>query len=85
MNLCYFKNSFGKPNTGVHSIKIYNIAIIDFLITFLAAYLFYKIIKIYNRKIKYWKVLITLFILGIFFHYIFCVNTPLNKLLRITQ
>ena len=43
MRFCEYKDAFGKPNTGAHSVKIYNIAIIDFLITFIAAYFFFVI------------------------------------------
>jgi len=78
MILCKYKDLFGKPNTGVHSIKIYNIAIIDFIITFLVSYFIYIFL---NKKVNYWKLSISLLILGIFVHYLFCVTTPLNQFL----
>lgn len=81
MKFCEYKNAFGKPNTGAHSVKIYNIAIIDFLITFVAAYFFFVIGKMINNKLQYWKVLLGLFLLGIYAHYLFCVPTPLNTFL----
>ncbi len=76
MNLCKFRNIFGEPNTGLHSIRIFNIAIIDVAMTIIAAY-FISHFTQYN----FYYTLISLFILGIFFHKIFCVNTTINKLL----
>ena len=38
MNLCKYRDMFGKPNTGIHSIRIGNIAVVDVLLTILLAY-----------------------------------------------
>ncbi len=35
--LCKYKNIFGAPNTGVHSYRIFNIAIVDALAVFIIA------------------------------------------------
>lgn len=76
MNLCEYKNIFGKPKTGVHSLRIFNIAIVDVLLTVLAALIFSVWFKV-----KFWKVLIFLFILGIGMHYLFCVKTTIHTLI----
>jgi len=73
-HLCKYKNIFGKPGTGVHSYRIFNIAIVDVLLTILAA-----ILIAYYNKISYIKTTIVLFLLGIFIHRIFCVRTTVDK------
>lgn len=76
MNLCKYKNILGEPGKGVHSFRMFGIAIIDVILTIIAAYLisyFYKFNFVYT--------LIGLFLLGIFLHRIFCVRTTIDKLL----
>jgi len=75
--LCKFKNLFGQVNHGVHSIRLFNIAIIDVLITIFLAYF----INIIFPKYKFKNILIQLFLLSIILHHLFCVKTTINKLL----
>ena len=77
MDLCKYKNLFGKVGKGIHSIRIYNIAVIDVLITIIAAYL----LRLLFPKYNFLFILFFLFLLGIFFHRIFCVKTTIDKLL----
>ena len=35
--MCKYKDIFGKPKTGVHKIRLFNIAFIDFIFTLLGA------------------------------------------------
>tara|TARA_Y100000590_G_C15704165_1_gene1007937 strand:- start:2050 stop:2295 length:246 start_codon:yes stop_codon:yes gene_type:complete len=75
---CKYKDIFGKPKTGLHSYRIFNIAVVDFLLTILLA----KFIEFYIIKDKsFWKILIVTFIIGIITHRIFCVQTTIDKLL----
>jgi len=77
--MCIFanlKNIFGKPNKGLHSIRLFDIAIVDVLMTILFAYIISKFKK-YNFK----KTLFNLFLLGIILHKLFCVETTINNLL----
>ena len=75
--LCQYKNIFGKVGKGVHSYRIFNIAIVDVMLTILLAFIIYLFIPKYN----FFIILILLFILGIFLHRIFCVRTTIDKLL----
>jgi hypothetical protein len=75
-NLCKYKDIFGKLNKGVHSYRIFNIAIIDVLLTIIVAY----IISIFT-KYNFVYTVIFMFILGIVTHRIFCVRTTIDKLL----
>lgn len=74
MSLCKYKDVFGKPNTGAHSFRIFNIAVVDVVLTILLAYVISK-----GFNLKFVKVLVVTFLVGIFFHYIFCVNSTVNN------
>lgn len=74
---CIYKNSLGEVGKGIHSYRIFNIAIIDVLFTILLA----RIINLYNPKYNVYIILLYLFITGIILHRIFCVNTTIDKLL----
>ena len=76
LNLCKYKDIFGKPKQGAHSYRIFNIAIVDVILTILAAYIL-SILTGYN--IIYTTIF--MFILGIISHRIFCVRTTIDKLL----
>ena len=75
--LCKYKNIFGKVGTGIHSYRIFNIAIADVLLTIIAAYL----IHVFNPKLNFYVILVVLFVVGIILHRIFCVKTTIDKLL----
>ena len=82
MNLCEYSNIFGEPNTGVHSTRLFNIAIVDVIATFIAALFFYYLINyLFNTNISYWTYLVILFLMGIIAHRIFCVKTTVDKFL----
>lgn len=76
MNLCKYKNIFGEPNKGVHSYRIFNIAIVDVLATLLLAYIFNHF-----SQVPFLYSSLFMFILGIIVHRLFCVRTTIDKLL----
>lgn len=75
-SLCEHKEVFGKPNKGIHSYRVLNIAIFDLVATVVVAW---GISKYYNIDIK--QVLFILFVVGIIAHRLFCVRTTVDKLL----
>jgi hypothetical protein len=77
MSLCKYKNIFGKVGTGVHSYRIFNIAVADVLLTILGAF----IIHFFLPKYNFFIILLLLFISGIILHRMFCVRTTIDKLL----
>lgn len=83
MSLCQYKNMFGVPNDGAHSIRIYNVAVIDVVATVIAAYFIHKYInKNYVKMhISFIQTLFILFLIGVVLHRIFCVRTTIDKLL----
>tara|TARA_B100001094_G_C17494493_1_gene468064 strand:- start:134 stop:412 length:279 start_codon:yes stop_codon:yes gene_type:complete len=70
------KNLFGEPSKGVHSHRIFNIAYIDVIATFIGAYLLQKL---FFPKTRYIKVLFYLFLSGIILHRLFDVRTTVDK------
>ena len=76
IDLCKYKDIFGKPNEGVHSYRVFNIAIFDLILTVLIAY-----IISYLFNIDFIKILVLLLLLGIVLHHLFCVRTTVDKLL----
>ena len=75
--LCQYRNIFGEIGKGVHSYRIFDIAIIDVLLTLLISY----IIKIIKPSYSYICILLILFTTGIILHRVFCVRTTIDKLL----
>lgn len=74
MNLCKYRNIFGAPNTGVHSYRIFGLAFVDLALTLAAAYLVHL-----GTAYSFWKVSVALVALGVVVHRLFCVRTPLTK------
>lgn len=67
---------FGKPNTGAHKYRFFNIAIIDVVLTIVLAYVISWFFE--------YPLLLTLgilFLLGILMHRFFCVRTTVDKFL----
>jgi hypothetical protein len=82
--LCKYKNIFGEPGKGAHSIRIFNIAIIDVLATLILALVIHQIILeqlLYIHYISIWLVIGLCFLAGIISHRLFCVPTTIDKLL----
>ena len=75
--LCRYNDIFGDVNTGIHSIRLFNVAIKDVLMTIICAYMLHLLYP--NRD--FWVILVCLFILGIILHRLFCVRTTVDKLL----
>jgi len=76
MSLCKYKNSLGIPKKGIHSYRFLGVSIADVIMTIIAAMLisyFFKISFLYTS--------ISLFVLGIILHRLFCVRTTVDKLL----
>lgn len=75
MSLCKYRDIFGKVGEGAHSLRFFNFAVVDTLLTLAAAY----IINLY-LKTNLLVIFIALIILSIAIHRIFCVETTLTKM-----
>jgi hypothetical protein len=84
--LCKYANALGEPGKGVHSIRVFNIAVVDVISTIILALLFAIFFK-YGIKLEatflsiFFVILLSLFILGIILHKLFCVKTTVDKLI----
>lgn len=76
MDVCKYKNALGKPQKGIHSYRLFGVAIMDVIFTIIGAYLFSRFFGF-----SFLYTLIFLFVLGILLHRLFCVRTTIDKLL----
>jgi hypothetical protein len=76
-NYCNMANMFGEPNQGIHKYRLFNIALVDLLATYILAYIIYSNYCVYNYKLLI-KIFILLIIISIFIHKLFCVKTTLT-------
>lgn len=65
-----YKDLIGKPGEGIHSYRMFGIAIVDLAVTVGAAYLI--------SDNNFWATLIIILIIMIYSHYIFGVDTAVN-------
>ena len=75
MILCKYKDIFGKVGEGAHSVRFFNFAVIDTLLTLVLAYIIN-----YYLKTNLLVIFIVLIILSIAIHRLFCVETTLTKM-----
>jgi hypothetical protein len=78
---CQYKNVLGVPKQGIHSYRLFGFAVVDVVMTIIASYFISIGAQARGIKLEFWKSLLGLFLLGIFAHYIFCVETTVSKLL----
>jgi hypothetical protein len=76
MDLCKYQNSLGVPHKGIHSYRLFGVAIMDVIFTIIGA----MIISYFSKR-SFVYTLIFLFLLGIILHRLFCVRTTIDKLL----
>jgi len=77
MLFCNFKDSLGKPNDGVHKFRFMGMAAFDLIGTIIVA-----VLIAYYFNLSYVKIIGYAFLLGMIFHWIFCVDTAFMKTLR---
>ena len=67
---------FGKPNQGIHSYRLFGLAIVDVVMTIVGAY-----VISYVFRVSFVITLCIVFILGILLHRYFNVRTTIDKML----
>jgi hypothetical protein len=75
--LCPYKDSLGKVGEGVHSYRVFDIAIMDVIFTIIGA----VIIHFFMPQYRFIVILASLFAAGIVLHRMFCVRTTIDKIL----
>ena len=76
---CPYKDLFGAPGTGAHSIRFLGFAVVDTLLTVLLAAL-----TAYLTKTSLLANFVAWFVLGEILHYAFGTNTAFLKLIRMS-
>ncbi len=76
LELCKYKDIFGRPKEGGHSFRIFDVAVIDVVFTIIGGVLIARWLDV-----AIWKPVLVLFILGILLHRLFCVRTTVDKIL----
>jgi hypothetical protein len=75
---CKYSEIFGKVGEGPHSFRIFDIAIVDVILTIVGAFLIHRFLL---PQYQFLHVLVALFALGIVLHRFFCVRTTIDKAL----
>jgi hypothetical protein len=75
MSLCEYRDIFGKVGTGAHSLRLFNIAVVDTLLTLLLAYVISSYLKS-NLLLIFFLLMVA----SILIHRAFCVETTLTKM-----
>lgn len=78
MNLCKYKDIFGKPNEGVHSTRIFGLAFWDIVMTIILIIF----VNLFVGNI--WMTTLCTVILFVTVHKLFCVDTAFNKMIGIS-
>ena len=76
MNLCAYKNIFGEPGKGAHSVRFMGVAVVDVVLTIIGAWL-----VAYWMKWNVGYTIAGMFALGILLHRAFCVRTTVDRAL----
>lgn len=80
MRLCKYRNVLGEPNKGFHARRLVlfgtSFALWDVVGTFAIALITYR-----TFGLSLPTAIILWFAMGVLLHWVFCVDTPLNKLI----
>ena len=74
LDLCQYKDIFGRPREGAHAYRLFDIAVVDVAATVLLAFVIARLFGL-----SFWKSLVALFNIGIISHRAFCVRTTVDK------
>ena len=74
LDLCQYKDIFGRPREGAHAYRVFDVAVVDVAATVVVAYVIARVFGF-----AFWKSLVVLFIVGIISHRAFCVRTTVDK------
>ena len=75
IDLCRYKDIFGRPREGAHSYRIFDIAVVDVTATIVVAFIIAR-----SFGVVFWKSLVVMFLIGIISHRMFCVQTTVDRL-----
>jgi hypothetical protein len=80
--LCKYRAVFGKPGEGVHAYRVFDVAVVDVVMTVVAAVLLSRyVLGIPVASLSTILVVVALFAVGVVAHRLFCVRTRIDRLL----
>jgi hypothetical protein len=74
LNLCQYKDIFGRPREGAHAYRLFDIAVVDVAATVVLAFIIARFFGL-----SFWKSLVACFLIGVISHRAFCVRTTVDK------
>ena len=74
LNLCQYKDIFGRPREGAHAYRLFDIAVVDVAATIVLAFIIARFFGL-----SFWKSLVACFLIGVISHRAFCVRTTVDK------
>lgn len=86
--LCQYRDALGTPKQGFHSVRLFNVAILDVLGTIAMAAIITKFTQVLTSWSSFGRftiILLTLLALGEFLHWLFCVPTTVIEILSPSQ
>lgn len=81
VDLTKYKNLFGEPGKGTHQYRLFNVSIVDVIVTVLLVYFVFAILQLFNIRVNFWLLLFLVFVLGVVVHRAFGVRTTVDKTL----
>jgi len=60
IDLCRYKDIFGRPREGAHAYRVFDIAVVDVVATIILAFIISRAFSL-----TFWKSLVALFLIGI--------------------
>ena len=75
LNLCQYKDIFGRPREGAHAYRLFDIAVVDVAATIVLAFIIARFFGL-----SFWKSLVACFLIGVISHRAFCVRTTVDKI-----
>lgn len=79
VDLCKYKDIFGKPGQGAHSYRFAGVAIVDVAATVAVAWLTTKVVSRDGKPVTFVGALVFWLLAAVFFHWLFCVRTAVNS------
>ena len=76
--LCQYRDSFGKVGEGLHAYRVFDVAVVDVVLTVCGAYI---IRRLWFPQHAFIHILLAWFVAGIVMHRVFCVRTTVDKAL----
>ena len=73
---CPYRYIFGRPGEGVHSYRLFGLAVVDVIATIVGA-----LLAAWTFRWNIWITLVGFFLAGIIAHRLFCVRTTVDKIL----